>query len=42
MVVSTAVISTPVMTTAIATPIRGGAWAFADGLVTRGTDTRLA
>jgi len=23
-------------------PIRGGAWAFADGLVTRGTDTRLA
>ena len=42
MVVSTAVISTPVMMTAIATPVRGGAWAFADGWVTRGTDTRLS
>jgi hypothetical protein len=41
-VVSTAAISTPVMMTAIATPVRGGAWAFADGLVTRGTDTRPA
>ena len=42
MVVSTAVISTPLMMTAIATPIRGAAWAFSDGLVTRGTDTRLS
>jgi hypothetical protein len=41
-VVSTAVISTPVMMTAIATPVRGAAWAFSDGLVTLGTDTRLS
>jgi len=39
-VVSTAVISTPVMMTAIATPVRGVAWAFSGGLLTRGTDTR--
>jgi hypothetical protein len=31
MVVSTAVISTPLMMTAIATPVRCGAWACADG-----------
>jgi len=39
-VVSTAVISTPVMITAIATPVRGAAGALADGLVRRGMDTR--
>jgi hypothetical protein len=36
------VISTPVMMTAIATPGRGAAWAFSDGAVTLGTDTRLS
>ena len=41
-VVSTAVISTPVMMTAIATPMRWDAWAGADGRVRRGSDTRLA
>jgi hypothetical protein len=30
------------MMTAIATPIRGAAWTFSDGLVTLGTDTRLS
>ncbi len=38
-VVSTAVISTPVMMTAIATPVRGAACAPAGGLITLGTDT---
>ena len=42
MVVSTAVISTPVMMTAIATPVRVVVWAFSGGLLTRGTDTRLS
>ena len=42
MVVSTAVINTPVMMTAIATPVRCGAGAWACCWVTRGTDTRLA
>ena len=41
-VVSTAVISTPVMMTAIARPLCCGAPACVDGCVTRGTDTRLA
>ena len=41
-VVSTAVISTPDMMTAIATPVRGAAGALADGLVTRGIDTGLS
>jgi hypothetical protein len=30
------------MMTAMATPIRGAAWVFSDGLVTLGTDTRLS
>ena len=38
-VVSTAAISTPVMMTAIARPIRCGACAWAGGWVTRGADT---
>ena len=41
-VVSTAVISTPVMMTAIATPVRCVASACACGRITRGTDTQLA
>jgi hypothetical protein len=42
MVVSTAVISTPDMMTAIATPVRGVASAVAAGLVIRGRATTVS